>query len=445
MASGNRLKKTVIILGAGASTPFIGTHGNRITTTTLRDALFDHATWKCVVDEFTCNYVAGTPGALINIDVAEICDLFRRVSDSIEGHFGDVNFDQILHVIEPVCLKYSGFLMDDIENLSEELLVLFNTFDFAPTYTTVDGWRYVPYLAREVICLKIQKVWSAKRNQRDYFVGLLSDWLSFLKRRSLVNTYSFNYDELFSRVAANFPEIHNGYEQGAFNGTKLWKANEVYCQIHGSVRLYSKSQDYFISNSGLQAARIRLKNCSTHVADDTFKYSERGSVGTHYNTWLITSLEKMEGFAQGPFSTIFYRLGEDIKNSDVVLAVGTSLGDVHVNAYIYNILTTLGKTLIIVTHSGVEEFLANLHPLMLNPHNDLLQLIVRANAPLLSFGRTPDEGLENFKKRVLLESRGRGFARLGKRFYIFPSGSYQFFRDPNIFKKIMAAIQIENT
>ncbi len=433
-----------MLLGAGASTPFIGRFGNRITTSSIVDALIDRAIWQYVVDRFVDEYLSETPNAIIAVQVDEVCALFERIIDSIRNHFREVSFDQVLHVAEPVCLRYSSWPMDDFENYSEELLALFNTYTFASNRTSPDAWRYVPYLAREVICCKIGRVWNLRRNQKHFFIRELAHWLSFVQRRFSMNMFSFNYDELFGEVIRNQNRILTAYERGAFDKNLFWNAPEVYCQLHGATKLYSSPDGHFMAPTAVAAATIRLRNSSTHIAANTFKYADQGSIGTHYNTWLISSLEKMEAFAQVPFSTYFYRLGRDIAEAEVTLAIGTSLGDIHINAYISNIVSTLGKTIVFVTKTSLDAFLGTLASVMFSPQNDLLTMIVRTNASLSSRGFSIAQGIQFLKQRLRTEYRSRGFVRLGAGLYLCPDGSYRFFKDPSVLVEVLKAIRAES-
>jgi hypothetical protein len=83
-----------------------------------------------------------------------------------------------------------------------------------------------------------------------------------------------------------------------------------------------------------------------------------GNMG--YNTYLITGLDKIDAFEKFPFNAYLHKFGKDVIESDLIIILGVSLGDGHLNAFLTNSLFIDNKRIIIVDYETLDEALNKL-------------------------------------------------------------------------------------
>jgi hypothetical protein len=436
-SSRERLKgsymRYTIILGAGASSPFIGTKGRTISTSTIVDALTDASRWKQIISQFTGYYTNGDPDIIFNIDELEVVELITDIRDKVNMHFSNATFDQIIHILEPICLRLSNDIFGGVyENLNEEFVDL-RAYNYPNT--TKDGWPYVPYLCREVICGYINDIYKKRLNKKWIFIPIISRWLLHLANRNEMQIYSFNYDSLIADSIAK-TGISEYFVGGIFDEDGFWSSSNTFCQLHGSVKSYILNGKYCAAKNGEAAQQIRMEKACSRVVDDSFKFSEKGSLGKHYNTWLVTAMEKIETFANFPFSVFFQKMSTDIGKADRIVIIGSSLGDIHVNAFIMNAIRVQKKKVVLVTRANVDEFADHFQMFAINEDNSLINLIVRMGIPIRSKGFTIEQAVLEFKTRIRDEYRRRKFFYLNSDVAIVPDGSEFVFRDKYLLDRI---------
>ena len=89
---------------------------------------------------------------------------------------------------------------------------------------------------------------------------------------------------------------------------------------------------------------------------DKMKLKDWGMKGFHYNTYLVSGLEKIDAFYDDPFSTYMLRYSRDIIESEYIVFIGMSLIDYHVNLF-FNRRAMPKKKVIFVTKSDSDNFL----------------------------------------------------------------------------------------
>ncbi|AFG37095.1 hypothetical protein Spiaf_1007 [Spirochaeta africana DSM 8902] len=424
-----------LILGAGASTPFIGNCNHVITTETIIIALTDFNRWNNLINQFTLAYTGGDTSYVFNIDGREITDLIVNIKNNIENHFGYVTFDQIMHILEPICIRFSNDIFGgEYENINEEFVDLSK---FSYTNTTSDGWMYVPYICREVICSFINEVYSRRLNKKIYYIRMIRNWIIHNNKNDELQFYSFNYDNLLSDSIKK-TNIDNCFVNKNFDVDKFWNTENTLCQLHGSVNGYLIGDEYIHENNAKVAQNIRIEKSNSRTVGEQIKIYEKGSVGKHYNTWLVTTLEKIETFAIFPFSVFFQKLSLDIFKSDCIIIIGSSLGDVHINSFIINSIKTQKKKVVIVTKIDLNSFLDNFTDISINNENLLVGLIVKMGITIKSRGNSIDQAVREFNKRVFREYNKNKYFYLGSNVAVVPDGSKLFYRNKYLLKNIMS-------
>jgi hypothetical protein len=426
-------RDSVVILGAGASTPFYGNHSSRITTTSLVEAVLKSENWNRQISKFVQFYQSNNLGALINFDVDEILDLVGSLKKKINTEFGYVTFDQIIHLLEPITISLSnrGF-GGSSENLNE---LFFDVSTFSYSSTSIDAWRYVPYLIREVIAFEINRCFNSKNNKKHVYLKRLRKWHQENLSRMSLQIYSFNYDMLLAESVRGLG-IESGFRNNSFDGEAYWHSKSSYSQLHGRIDAYADDENYILARNPRIAQRNRLANASSSDVRSIFRISANGSLGKHYNTWLVSGMEKIETFSTRPFSTFFQKLALDITRTDVIVIIGSSLGDIHINSFIVNAVEISKKKIVLVTKLRIDDFLSNFQMLSFNNQDFLVNLMVRMGFTVSSVGNTVVQGVQNFKNRVWTEYNKGGFFYLNNRVAIVPDGSKFFYENAVLMRRI---------
>ena len=176
---------------------------------------------------------------------------------------------------------------------------------------------------------------------RNHFKSLIDKYHS-------VNIYSLNYDPLAS-LALNFDSnFITGFEKEKRFDTRLYlRAPNALTFLHGHICFVPLENRMLFENDFQPAQNKRFKNLWTSTSTKFLNPSVMK--GTTYNTYLITGLDKIEAFANNPFSAYFYRFAKDLIESDCIVIMGASLSDDHLNSFLRNYFAEPKNKIIFVT------------------------------------------------------------------------------------------------
>jgi hypothetical protein len=237
----------------------------------------------------------------------------------------DPNFENILHILDRVG-SYLGSDETTSNTHIDELLIDLGRCHWIPRQPRED-WSRVPALAREVLATAIRELWercdrkSAARAYQRFFSGLT--------KSANVSIYSLNYDPLLLESIGDLPHFCTGFTQGGDfdpEGVQFFATPNTLGFLHGHVGFFRYSGVTRLINNYAKAQQNRLNDSMIDI----------GPKGRHYNTYLITGLDKMEGFNHDPFGVYLHRLALDLRASSEIIIIGYSLADEHLNAFLAN-------------------------------------------------------------------------------------------------------------
>ncbi len=350
-------KKITFLLGAGASAAFISKDGVALTTDYLTNSLMNPDLWDSILLDFKKYFIESKNSYVWNIDKEDVLFVLKRIKDSISTK-NKPNFENLLYLLDIVVLnlqcKYDwiegilpDFWCDKYPDVKKQ----------AFSKSDGQGWRYVPFLAREVLIKAILDIWG----DEDALVkkSIAANNLFYKKINTqfrFLNLYSLNYDPLLCESIKDIADIKNTFSgiNIGFKNEDFMKAEKIIAFLHGHVGFLPLGNRMYFETNYRDAQVQRLKNIFRNDTYDT-KYFDISSAGKHYNTYFISGLKKIDAFYSNPFACYMHRFSKDILESDYIVVIGCSLDDDHLILFLLNTLTYSKKKILFVTKEVAEK------------------------------------------------------------------------------------------
>ncbi len=427
-------EKITIIIGAGASTPF---YNNELTTSYLtKDALFNKSIWQKLLKMFN-NYKKDGSRNLqkLRIDINDVFFILGKIYHILKKsqRFKNVNFEYIIHLLD----KISNYLYSEINveyaNIDEYLIDFWHICDsqliqYAFKNSDKAGWKYVPFLGREVIATAILELWESNTSKdsininKDFFSSLLKQFKS-------VNIYSLNYDPLLYESLKDIKDFVHGFVGNIFDSSVFYKADNVIAFVHGHVGFEPYQNQMKFNSNYNNAQENRIKGLFDAIITNRTKYWTFGMKGIHYNTYLVTGLDKIDAFSLNPFASYIHRFGKDIIESSYIILIGLSLIDYHLNAFLTNSLFISDKRIIFVTKSDVDTIIDKLSEGRYSLIHKLWTLFKDAVSLNINYEEDPfKKHRENLRKSL----SQNGFGKLTDHIVLYIKGVENFYKEKNL-------------
>lgn len=470
-------KRITFVMGAGASLPFIKNGNTNLSTKYLTEQISNCVRWDAIYNEFRQNYPAKEhPELNFDITVDDILKIIEKLKtinereievppqicertgiktpQRIEDFYGigKINFEHILYLLDKVC----NYLFDRKNSLDNILFDIWQEDDKQrQKLLEKKGWNYVPFLCREVLVDAIIELWDSCDKAKAVEINK-QFFTSVLEQFETVSIYSLNYDPLLYEATKQIKvkgskkgHSHDdkGFETGFinkkyFNSTCFYLNDNVLAFLHGHIGFvpYGGKDALYFEEDYLNAQKQRILN----VAWGYGGHHRKGPKGIHYNTSIISGMEKFEGFYDKPYAYYIQRFCEDVtaEANEFIVFVGSGLGDAHVNLFATNMyhlvhgydeypqtlfrLRKCGRKRIIIVTSGWERFKQLKQPnrkciefLFEEQSDDRLRLF-----DLLKIGidtwdaDNVDESLKN-----------NGYARINPDLFLYLKGTENFFSE----------------
>lgn len=413
--------KTLFLLGAGASTPFLRDKLGSLDTKRLTETLLDPSNWEDILAVYEKIRATARYTSADNISYDDIEVLLKRITSLLGKtvQFENYNFEHVIHFLD----RFSFYLSCDLGikeySMIDILPIMFWTkvdFDLKKKFysgTGHQGWRYVPFLAREIIVSTILQIWNNAFNKddaiklyRDYFDELLT-------RCDAVNVYSLNYDPLIYSALKMSKGYFNGFTHEQFDIKEFFDKPCILAFLHGHIGfVYNRFEDDYI-----KAQENRLNNMLQSSG-----FYKVGMKGVSLNTSLITGLDKFDAFSRNPFASYFQRFGKDIIESQSIVVLGSSLHDDHLNTLLINYFIQSGKKVIYVTKMCIDQIKRCLSHSRPTDENPILELTSLFEKNYFSYQRTWDEHVNELCESV----NKNGYGKLTDYVVLYACGSENF-------------------
>jgi hypothetical protein len=277
------------------------------------------------------------------------------------------------------------------------------------------GWRYIPWLVRELIVAATLEAWDALTPEaRRRAAECHSEFFNRVcQRYAQTSTYTLNYDPLIFECTNIPTRINTGFvDSGEFAPQVFCDAPSKMAFIHGNVGFVPGRTARFDPNySQAQQSRVEA------IANNYFSGAV-GMKGLHANSLLVTGLDKFGHFALNPYAAYLHCLGRDLHDADVVVVIGVSFGEDHINAFLANLpLERPRQRLIIVDKKSPDE----IDRFALREDDFLLTALSTTGDFLMTFG-------DDHWRCLASEVRRDGFGALSKQTTFFANGTEDFYR-----------------
>ncbi len=423
-------KRITLLLGAGASAPFIAKGNEFLTTGYLTESLCNPEMWESILTDFKRYKIESKNMAVWALEKEDVFFVIDRIIKRLEVK-NDVNFESVLYFLDHIApnlhSKYdwpSSMLADFwSENDSVQSLAFQKGSDR-------QGWKYVPFLAREVLIRALLNLWDLGRVETKAFVAQNIEFYKKInedfKRLSI---YSLNYDPLITEVAKGVGGItmaFSGNNVGFQNDVLLKDANKVLCFLHGHAGFVPiGGQQVFFNDKYQKAQEIRLRGVFRNDTQAT-RFFDFGMRGLHYNTYIVSGLDKIDAFYSNPFSCYMHRFSRDMLEADYIVVIGTSLNDEHLNLFFKNSLAYSNKKIIFVGKRTIPQGWRILEDLEFQKEMSKMWYISgdKLSLPLDSVERTLPKHFENINRNLV----DNGYGQITSNVFMYTKGVEEFYK-----------------
>lgn len=430
-------KKITFLLGAGASIPFIISKGKCLSSSYITDALFERDRWKNVTDKLSI-YKAkrqDSDSYLDNIDIDDILFVLERIKLRLRSNerFKNLNFEHIIHLLDKVAdyLRLPGTVW--ISNIDEILFDFWVQIDpafkqHAFRKSHPGGWHNVPFLAREVLIDSILALWPPE-SVNDSISLNKAFYSNLLSKFQSVNLYSLNYDPLLYEALKNLPSISTGFDKDKFfKSDHFFRNNSIFAFVHGQVGFEPLGNKMKLNDNYSNAQENRMKGIFDNTPQST-QYWNFGMKGVHYNTYLITGLDKIDAFPNNPFASYIQRFGKDIIDSDYIALVGTSLNDHHLRSFLTNALSVSSKKILFVTKADTTSIR---NCFTYGGDNVFFDLVTLFRDPITVRTSPYGDALQEHFNRLSSSLDSNGYGMLANHVLLYIKGTEEFYKEPDI-------------
>ena len=141
-----------------------------------------------------------------------------------------------------------------------------------------------------------------------------------------ISIYSLNYYSLISSAISD--SFVNGFRETGFNKEYFNRSPYKVGYIHGHIGMYIDSFEIKFTYDYEDAKNRRIEwlyknGCIPNLSDEN---------EIHYNIFMVSGKDKPYVFLNDPFATYYQSLYLDIRSSDLIILIGYSLRDSHINS-----------------------------------------------------------------------------------------------------------------
>jgi|GEM_PF-4486607 len=444
------MSKAVVILGAGASRDFVGSGCKQLHTDYLTECIYNESRWEKALEKYEkARQSAPGSGSTCNrlslIAVRNALGIIKKLPLNCDCK-QNMNYEHVIHILDRI---------SDIIVLAEDSPFAIDIDGILPYYldkhffldgsellhdSDSDGWAYVPFLAREVVASSIIDSWESTED-REASINAFQDFLRLLNDSfEKTSIYSFNYDPLLFE-ASNKLDFESGFdpniERPVYNPNRYLKEDKrAIAFVHGSIGFVPEATRMLFIQDPQTAQNRRFQFLISETPHKT-ESSVGGTSRINYNTCLITGLNKFGAFLKQPFSSYMFRFVRDIEESNVVIIVGFSLGDDHIDHLLSNAKYFGEKKYIVVDKMLVETVIKTLRK-----GGDRKELIPRIIDKLSSDLSIEEENRTERLNRNIEETESSlkdiGYAQVYDGVFLFTEGTKNFIER---YREVLKSVQ----
>ena len=190
-------------------------------------------------------------------------------------------------------------------------------------------------------------------------------------------------DTGFSKKGSRYPP-HSKFDFETFNEHKY-----VLYWPHGNARLVfsDTNREVYLFDSEVNAFNKRMQDPNTSIMSD-------GNNKFDFNSFITTGISKDSSLSHPFFATYYSRLAVDLTTSDIIIAIGYSFNDPHIDRFLYYTHSRGGK-IVVVDYFKVLNFWGAINGSVARDHTNNQQLSNLADK--LNVNAFCEEGLHKLR------------------------------------------------
>ncbi len=349
--------KLALIMGAGASIPFAPV----LTSSFLTKELHCWDNWTGIISR--------VPSA-INVSKRDIRRIVRGILSQTRK---ETNFEHIIEIIDKVC----GYYANNKKSLFNKEVNIIRRSN-KDKGGNRNCYAIIPFLAREIIADAISS--SLKNGLDSELLTKQGKFIKFLASKSNnVSIISFNYDYVLDRTldainSKDYPSPYfcNGFTKESYGGyemdfEKLAKSSNSIVFPHGSILFNHKGKDRLIYHDSCYEAEVdRWLSLIERCRPKQTSVGQQGVNSIDFNTFIVSGQTKETTMKNAPFNRFYQKAVDDIYKSDVIVIIGYSFHDDHINSVLsYYVETRKDYKIIVVDKQEINDAIYGpLNPLM---------------------------------------------------------------------------------
>jgi hypothetical protein len=252
--------------------------------------------------------------------------------DKLAGLTGERNFEDYIEIIDKIA-SY-GFDRSDRKILHAVIKLLGGLLDCYPMHT----WTKAPFLARQLIAEEVGRAHeTSQRPSYRELAALYGQFLQYLLTNAEISLVSFNCDDvLLDALSIAGVSLEDGFVGDRFDASAYLMGRSVLGFPHGHARFILEGQGIRRYESIPDANTKRMDNLRGGVDETRYLISSPNCYT--FNTFMVTGRDKDSSFNLNPFAAYYQRLAHDLLTAKLVIVIGHSLQDAHINRLLVNFL-----------------------------------------------------------------------------------------------------------
>ena len=307
----------LLLFGAGASIPFYPS----LTTDYITKEIKTQEYWKHIIELY--NETNNS-----KIDYTQIITLLETIITTNP----QPNFEEVCGFIDSITnilIDAEGNTYDKYDRIADTLL---KCKILELKLESISNIKYIPYLFRCLIVhifLNIPKTkyYDKLIIQQKRFINY------FIRKTNKASIVSLNYDDILKDTIGNI--YYNGFDKNQpshmpFSCENFFHSKKTISYLHGCIRFFYALPDIQYSYGNIPSIKYRLNKLRLQKNLNNQHFSS--NIENHsYNVFITTGIEKNTSMDYSPYNAYYTKFASDICKSSMIIIIGYSFKDQHVN------------------------------------------------------------------------------------------------------------------